>query len=586
MIEFLRKQNKTTKLAYLLLILTFFSSCFFMFPFCRASIINFFEFFLHKSLSFDFWNRNLFYLLITIASFALYWLISSWFSFYIQSDKFSIKTTKIIISICLFFISFIVQTVLLYNGIVYGGDDPAYITIAKAIAEKTYKIDFLHMQYTIGYPGLLAIAYKLFGMNYYALKFVNVILYSSFVVILFHFLDFLIHDVKISLYVSSIFCLNFTIANWQNRTMSDTTCMVFCLFCLVLIFSIYFSSSKYKYLKAFFLGLCFFIAYACRVNGIVCIITLLCMQILIYWTKCFSKTKILQDLTVSYYPVKLSLHILPYIVFGCFLILQKIFYPSLPRQDLGFLAGLSLNTAFQHFRFFYIMYEFFNSAWNEIFHQFNILSKIAFYTSLILALFGIIKNWKKLIVIIFFTIGTSIIYCIWGGFGGIRFYFPLFISLSVFCAYGAKSIKELNFSKFIANTLNFAGKFKVLFFCALFTVSVFPVYTKNFKNNIEKNGHSYSKEAQDVWAYINENIPSDNTILFRASRELWLYTKHQAVPLNQANYYLHSFEKTIDDEMKNFIPDEIVCDDIFSINERIFKLEYSNEKFRLFHIEE
>ena len=489
----------------------------------------------------------------------------------------------------LFIVSILVQSVLLYNGIVYGTDDPAYVTIAKTIAENNYKIDFLQMQnpsiqlqYPVGYPILVAIIYKILGMNYYAIKFVNVFLYAISVTVLFNSLFALVEDINISLFVSSLFCLNFTISNWQNHTMSDTPCMVFSLFCLALIHNIYFKESTGKYFKAVILGICCFFAYECRINGLVCILTLFSLQILICIRKLIN-FKIFQNMTVNYIKTNWKIHLMPYIVFAALLSLQKIIYPDLPRVDVNLYKNLSIQAFFQHSHFFYVMYEFFNSAWNSDFQQFNILSKIAFYSSLLLALYGLLKNWKLLSPFWIFTIGNVLIYCIWGGFGGIRFYFPLFISLAVFCAYGAKSIKE-SFSEKAIILPTIVGKLSVICFCAMFTVSVFPFYTRNFKDAIKVDGHSYSAEAQDVWAYISKNIPEDKTFKFRSPRELYLYTKHlTAMSGEDADYYLHSFEKPIDAELKNLLSDDAVSGNQIEINGQLFILEYSNDKFKLFH---
>ncbi len=496
----------------------------------------------------------------------------------------------IVISLLLFVVSFLTQTVLLYDGIVYGADDPAYVAIAEAIANKTYNADFVQMQtpsiglqYTVGYPGLIAIAIKIFGLNFYAIKLVNVFLYSISVVVLFNLLIALVNNIHISLSISSLFCLNFIIGNWQNRTMSDTPCMAFSLFCLALIYNIFFCESQKKYLKAILLGICFFFAYECRINGLVCLLTFFSIQILICMRKLIN-LKFFENLTSNYIKTDWKVHLIPYIVFIVLFILQKIIYPDLPRTDAHFYKNLSMQALFQHFHFFYIMYEFFQSAWNEVFQQFNILSKIAFYSSLLLALYGLIKNWKQLSAFWIFTIGNVIIYCIWGGFGGIRLYFPLFISLAVFCAYGAKSIKDSFHSEKATTGISFVGKFFVICFCAMFTVSIFPFYTRNFKDAIKADGHSYSAEAQDVWAYISNNIPDDKTFIFRSPRELYLYTKHlTAVSGKAADYYLHNFEKPIDAELKNLLSDDAVSGNQIEINGQLFVLEYSNDKFRLFH---
>ncbi len=584
----IQSENKLEKFFIILLGFTFIVSCFLLLPFCRKNIIKLAELILHKQLSFEFWNKIILYALITLSSFSLYWLISSFFNQYTKSDKFNQKEAIIVISLLLFVVSFLMQAVLLYDGIVYGADDPAYVAIAREIAENTYKTDFLSMQktilqYPIGYPCLVAIIYKIFGMNYYAIKFVNVFLYAISVTVLFNLLFALVKDINISLFISSLFCLNFTISNWQNHTMSDTPCMAFSLFCLALMHNIYFKESTGKYFKTILLGICFFFAYECRINGLVCILTLFSLQIFICMRKMIN-LNFFESLTVNYIKTNWKIHLIPYIVFIVLFILQKIIYPDLPRVDLNLYKNLSIQSFFQHFHFFYIMNEFFNSAWHSDFQQFNILSQIAFYSSLLLALYGLIKNWKQLSAFWIFTIGNVIIYCIWGGFGGIRLYFPLFISLAVFCAYGAKSIKDSFHSEKAAAGISFVGKFFVLCFCAMFTISVFPFYTKSFKDAIKADGHSYSAEAQDVWAYISNNIPGDKTFIFRSPRELYLYTKHlAAVSGEEADYYLHSFEKPIDAELKNLLSDDTVSDNQIEINGQPFILEYSNDKFRLFH---
>ncbi len=589
MVKSLKTVTNFTNFFYVFLILVIFISCFLSLPFCRENIIKLTEIALHKNLSYEFWNKVILYTLVTISSFSFYWIISSLFSKYIKSEKYNLKQIMILVSLILFFASLLVQTVLLYNGIVYGADDPAYIAIAKEIAENTYKADYSKMSnsaqliYTIGYPGLLAVIIKIFGMNFYAIKLVNVFLYASFVVVLFNLLFFLLKDIQISLFISSLFCLNFTISNWQNHTMSDTPCMVFSLFCLALIYNIYFNESKKKYLKAVLLGLCFFIAYECRINGLVCLLTLFVLHLLIGISNIFTNSKILHILLKDFSKMNLKIHLIPYIVFIVFVILQKIFYPNVPRQDSHFLAGLSFKTCFHHFQFFYVMYEFFNSAWNVVFHQFNILSKIAFYSALLLALYGLIKNWEKLSIFFIFAIGNISVYCLWGSFQGIRFYFPLFIPFAIFCAYGAKSTKDL-FSGKIAITSAIIGKFFVICFCAMFTISIFPFYTRDFKNTIQKNGHSYTIEAQDIWTYINENIPNDKTFFFKCPRTLWLFTKHETVNnAKKSDYYLHSFDKPIDSQMKNFLTDDAVAENQIEIEGRVYTLEYSNDKFRLFH---
>ena len=271
---------------------TFIVSCFLLLPFYRKNIIKLAELILHKELSYEFWNKIILYTLVTVSSFSFYWLISSFFNKYTKSDKFNLKQAIIVISLLLFVVSFLMQAVLLYDGIVYGGDDPAYIAIAKEIADNTYKADFVRMQnpsiglqYTIGYPSLIACAIKFFGLNFYAIKLVNVFLYSISVVVLFNLLIALVNNIHISLSISSLFCLNFIIGNWQNRTMSDTPCMAFSLFCLALIYNIFFCESQKKYLKAILLGICFFFAYECRINGLVCLLTFFSIQILICMRK-------------------------------------------------------------------------------------------------------------------------------------------------------------------------------------------------------------------------------------------------------------------------------------------------------------
>lgn len=588
--EPIQSEKKIEKFFIILLGFTFIVSCFLLLPFCRKNIIKLAEFILHKELSYEFWNKIILYALITISSFSFYWLISSFFNKYTKSDKFNLKQAIIVISLLLFVVSFLMQAVLLYDGIVYGGDDPAYIAIAKEIADNTYKADFVRMQnpsialqYTIGYPSLIACAIKVVGLNFYAIKLVNVFLYSISVVVLFNLLIALVNNIHISLSISSLFCLNFIIGNWQNRTMSDTPCMAFSLFCLALIYNIFFCESQKKYLKAILLGICFFFAYECRINGLVCLLTFFSIQILICMRKLIN-LKFFKNLTSNYVKTDWKVHLIPYIVFIVLFILQKIIYSDLPRTDAHFYKNLSIQALFQHFHFFYIMYEFFQSAWNEVFQQFNILSKIAFYSSLLLALYGLIKNWKQLSAFWIFTIGNVIIYCIWGGFGGIRLYFPLFISLAVFCACGAKSIKDSFHSEKAIILPTIVGKFSVLLFCAMFTVSVFPFYTKSFKDAIKADGHSYSAEAQDVWAYISNNIPDDKTFIFRSPRELYLYTKHlTAVSGKPADYYLHNFEKPIDAELKNLLSDDAVSGNQIELNGQLFVLEYSNDKFRLFH---
>ncbi len=590
MLELLRTENKFKKHFYVLLSFILLISCLLMLPICRTNIINLAEFALHKNLNYEFWNTILLYTLVTTSSFAFYWLASSVCYKYTKSEKFDLKKTMILISLLLFVISLLVQTVVLYDGIVYGLDDPAYVAIAKAMAENTYKTDFTRMsnpdlciRYAIGYPSLIAIPYKIFGMNYYAIKFVNVLLYAIFVVIFFNFLFWLIKDISISLFVSCLFCLNFTLSNWQNHTMSDTPCMVLSLFSIVLIYNIYFSESKKKYLKAVLLGFCFFIAYECRMNGLVCFLTLFSMQILICISKFLHNSKFFGVLVNGYYKIDWKLHLVPYIVFIAFVVIQTIIYPTLPRYDSFYLDNLSFKVILENFSHFHFMYRFYSSAWNEVFHQFNELSKTSFYLSLLLALYGIIKNWKKLAIIIIFTIGNTIIYCLWKAFCDFRFYMPLYISLAVFCAYGAKSIKDC-FNEKAATVLTIIGKFSVIMFCAMFTVSIFPFYTENFKDAIKKNGHSYSVEAQDIWEYINKNIPEDRTFIFRSPTELYLYTKHIIADSDKADYYLHNFEIPVDVERKNILTDESVADTFIEISGRQFELEYCNDKFRLFHV--
>ena len=250
--------------------------------------------------------------------------------------------------------------------------------------------------------------------------------------------------------------------------------------------------------------------------------------------------------------------------------------------DSFYLDNLSLKVLFQNFCHFHYMYRFYSSAWNEVFHQFNELSKISFYLSLLFALYGIIKNWKKLAIIIIFTIGNTIIYCLWKAFCDFRFYLPLYISLAVFCAYGAKSIKDCFHGKALIASKT-VGKFLVIMFCAMFTVSIFPFYTNTFKDEIKKNGHSYSAEAKDIWSYINTNISEDKTFVFRSPTELYLYTKHIIAAPDKADYYLHNFEIPVDQERKNILSDESVEGNIIEIDGRHFKLEYSNDKFKLFH---
>ena len=443
--------------------------------------------------------------------------------------------------VIIFLLSSVLPFLYIYDGHNWGGDFSCYIAQAQSIISGTMQeqVDantFLVTNsaymlgpgsYPWGFPLLLVPMIKIFGVNYIALKSVNIIFFAASIVVFYYILKS-----KLSLAHARIgiffLILNPYFLRNCDLVLSDIPFLFFSIISVYLIDKLY-KSEENQLLYGILSGISCFCAYFVRTNGIVSFLTLLSLDLLLLLLKIKPFRKIKNKFGIT--KQKFTTHLLAYSGFVLGVILDKLIFPSGGTSYEYYFSYLSAQSLYSNLRTYAIsLLDFFSIDTNYLLPFIFVLA--------LLLIFGIIK--KELFqepVAIIYIIGMLSLVVIFPANQGIRYLFPVLPWLVFLCL---KSLHDFEFNilgKKRLRNLYIPLKTSLIFIIFVAVALQIGAYAKNAFSNYESadTNRAYTTCAIEVYDYIKKNTDEDDLLSFFKPRVLWLNTHRKGFSIAQNN---------------------------------------------------
>ncbi len=466
------------------------------------------------------------------------------------------------------------------DGHDWGDDFAEYIMQGISIAEGSYATEHvtntLFFIYPHGFPLLIAAVYKLFGFNLLAFKMVSVIMYAVFVAVFFLYCDARLKRLT-AIAVSFLFAFSPCLYKLLDCILSDTANLLFTfvsLYCMARFFGGLQGGRKLACALA--IGFFSFCAYICRDSGIVLPCTFAGMQVLHFSGWLAGGRKGRTDLR------GILANVLPYIVF--FLLsfwVNDILFASPGRKQTDLFRYLSLLSIFSNCTYYFgLIAEFFypRFIW------------FAVFTAIFWAM---VKTARQDGVLLVYFLGVMGLYIIWPIGQGIRY---IVSALPVLLFFGGRAVELLHGSTDGGDAQAprplFVFTFKsYALLAALFCISSLSVClvagVRNCMSGRYLANGSYTKEALEMYRYIDTNVSDESSVFFFKPRVLHMTTGNAAVCFQLDSehardagfdYYLHTF----DHGYGQLLTDEQARADSFRLGGGEFSCVHENGSMKLF----
>lgn len=367
--------------------------------------------------------------------------------------------------------------------------------------------------YPIGFPILLCPIYKLFGLNFIAMK-----LFSSTFLLLSLLVSYLLfrkelNNELVALLLVAIIGFHKQILKYSDHILSD---FPFLCFSLVTIFLI---TRKITIWRYFLIGVFIFLSVSIRYVGIVLIPTLVIQQLVVL-RKPAQRT-----------PQALLQHSTPYVVFGVLYVLSSWIYEPGYGIQVDLMSRISIEKVTANFwRYLNFLSNFFlgniakGSFWAGLF------AAIVFIP---LCLKGVVESFKNHTVLAVYPFIYIIALILWPSSNGIRLLIPAIPFLIFLIAKGLLSITRFKHFKLTLIA------FLTLLFFNMTSESVRSTYSAFNRDT----NNAFSDEMKSHYNYIDNQVGENQVIGFFKPRVLRLFT-------NRNSYY--NSENDYDPKMAQF----------------------------------
>jgi len=436
-------------------------------------------------------------------------------------------------------ISFSVLT----TGHNWGGDFSVYIMQAKSIVEGEMRSFLTRNTFTVvqssipmgptaypwGFPLLAAPVVLAFGTHLIALKAINVLFFSLFLICAFvlfakhlSFID--------TILIISLFAFNPVMLAFHDNILSDIPFLFFSTLSILLIGRFFVESSKpsLSVVEHIFVGLVIFCAYFIRTNGIILLPTLLCCQVIAHYYP-----RLQTDIDLKQ---RLAFNSVPYLVFFGLLGLASMIFPggTSGGSHISDLQRLTFETIVGNIQYYFRLPQGFFTRIP--------FDTIVYFASLPFVLVGAMVNLRKDFHIIIYSAGTLMLYIFWPYHQGIRFIFPILPFYIYFTFRGMKYCFERSqrFSKF-------GHVLMVTFWCviiAFFLKDSLTMANANLRKNREMPG-PFNQTSMEMFNFISEHTETDRVIVFFKPRVMRMLTNRDALmimrcsELQKGTYYVY-----------------------------------------------
>ncbi len=403
------------------------------------------------------------------------------------------------------------------DGHDYRGDFAMYISQAQAMLDgsvsQLYEANRYAMDnsetnlgpylYQFGFPSLLALVIKVYGVNFFAFKGLCAVAFACSIPIIYSLIRPYFSSKLEPWLITWLIATNSAYVIFTNSVLSDLPFLFFC------VISLWALGKKQTWFKAFFLGLLFYFSYLIRDIGIVLIPTYFVWQL-------FNSKRprsLFEGLNLS----------LPYLVFSiCFLIGLTI----LPKGQenhlklmLSDVSWASLLDNLNYYRVLLCRFFYLNDA------------SLVVLVPIFLMVMGSISVYKKSPYLIAFTVLTLTILFIWPFKQGLRFLFPLlpFLLLSMFK--GFELLLCFNGKTARLKTLVLVGFTGMMLYLSFKEINQYAQKETNL---------CYSTEQIELYEFVKKELPKEAIMAHYYPRVFRLFTGMNAVRQSQYEFDLRS----------------------------------------------
>ncbi len=431
----------------------------------------------------------------------------------------------------------------------WGGDFASYIMQAKSIiaAEPRAFVESNHVTieqssrllgpsvYPWGFPMLLVPFYAFFGLNLLALKSVGVISYLLFLVV-FWFAFRRAHSTSWFLCLTCLFAFNPTLLAFSKNILSDLPFLLVSTVCVSLIQKIVVQNRRIisRFLDLVLIGIAIVSAFLIRTNGVLLLITLGLSQVI----SCLQKqayneqphiTGEANDLRKHSFffggtSIKfLTVQLVPYVVFFCFVLIWKLFFPGGGMSYISHLENISVGMIKNNLSYYLeLPYKFFSGVPHGY---------LLYGASIPLAVAGAVRRCRSDYPAIIYIALTLLLYIIWPATQGIRFLFPILPFYMSFVCSGlegfcrGKTAVERGFRKMLSHA---SVVFVILFFF------LNALRATDWKNNKITEHGPFAQTSQEMFSFIVNHTEPESTIVFLKPRVMKLMTGRQSIMIDKA----------------------------------------------------
>ena len=487
------------------------------------------------------------------------------------------------------------QILMWSDGQIWGGDFAQYIEQAASLingnVEQFIKNNMFTMPrggpvtYPWGFPLLLAPVYLFFGFNIVAFK----------VSMLFYFLLFLIVSWFIfreellpteRLLFVAVFAFNPFLLQFGDNILSDIPFLLLSTLAFLLLSKLKtVQTHRQAFIVASLLGLCFAGATATRTNGILLPLTYSCLLVLAFTKTISDKIEVkLGDLKLisdSIEHRRLILHFLPLILFFLGTSLLRIAVPDHQGSHFEFFKEVSSESIVRNLKIYSILIkDFFGPSYlgaGPAYLGFGL-----YILSIPFLVVGILQNWKNSLGILIYACSTIGLYIVWPAIEGLRFLFPILPFYIYFVFLGLRRLKDLP-SGIRINPL-IPGICLVSIFMTVSTVLLLI----NIKNDRQLEDGPFTKQAQEMFSFIRNEIPAGDVVVFRKPRVVRLFTGRNGLFAHKESLAMDGYEDL--GYHKWFVVDsrnpEPVENEVGSLlDSQRARLLFENSQFRIFRLE-
>lgn len=433
--------------------------------------------------------------------------------------------------------SVVVQLLTLHSGHDWGDDFALYILQARSLLESSIPelmavTAFLHTHsscivgplfYPWGVPVMLSPVYAAFGLNMLAFKLLYLGLFFLFLFSLYVFACSRMQGFALWAFVG-FFALNNSYLDFAGQITSEIPFVLVSFLTLTVMGRVYVEQRPLmeKYADAVLVGLLCVVCATVRANGIFALCTLLCVF----------AVNVLQHRGSGDMAARLRLYAVPCVVFVLCYGLWLAYFPSGTGSYIDYMQELTPAVLLSN-----TLYNI--SALGDFFviPGFPQAKYITLVLTLPLALWGVLRHFRRYYHFLLFAAATFALFTIWPFRHGARFFLPLFPLYLFFAFLGLDALMQYAQShrpQWEIWIRRIGGGVMGIMLCVTLVTSVYRVLPGEKVWKQEGEYGPYSASAQDLFRYVRENTAKDSVMVFFKPRVMSLLTDRRAVLLETA----------------------------------------------------